>query len=282
MGTALTSEHLPLLRKGEPKVILAYDGDKAGVAAALKGAVMLSHARFDGGVVLFPDGQDPADMISKGESGVVASLFRNSKQLIPFVIEQLAGQYDLRNPKEKENAYGVIRNYMSGLSEIMRESYISNASSILGVATSMFTRGNRNSPLPTSGTEKKYDIEQLSMLRTMMEYPRLTDDILNYLVPEMLGDYAGHFDAIVREEWSNHMLVELSLNENTIVMEEVDLWRSVQSMQIIYYSRMLEKINSNNTLSVAAKIKLIRKLKMDIIPKLKRGERVFYDSTITI
>ena len=36
LGTALTPEHLPLLRKGEPKVIMAYDGDKAGRAAALK------------------------------------------------------------------------------------------------------------------------------------------------------------------------------------------------------------------------------------------------------
>ena len=39
LGTALTAEHLPLLRKGDPKVILAYDGDKAGVAAALKASV---------------------------------------------------------------------------------------------------------------------------------------------------------------------------------------------------------------------------------------------------
>lgn len=282
MGTALTGEHLPLLRKGEPKVILAYDGDKAGVAAALKGAVMLSHAGFDGGVVLFPDGQDPADMISKGESGVVASLFRNSKQLIPFVIEQIALQYDLRNPKDKENAYGAVRNYMNGLSEIMRESYVSYAASILNIPLAMFTRGNKRTPIVANATEKKYDIEQLSMLRTMMEFPRLIDDILNYLVADMLGEYTEHFNAIVREEWSNPMLVELSLNENSIVMEEADLWKSIQSMQIRYYSRMLEKINSNETLSIAAKIKLIRKLKMDIIPKLKRGERVFYDSTITI
>ncbi|MFY4804729.1 toprim domain-containing protein, partial [Aliarcobacter butzleri] len=31
LGTALTVERLPLLRRGEPKVILAYDGDEAGL-----------------------------------------------------------------------------------------------------------------------------------------------------------------------------------------------------------------------------------------------------------
>ena len=54
MGTALTTEHLPLLRKGDPKIILAYDGDKAGQAAALKAAQMLSHGGFDGGCGSFP------------------------------------------------------------------------------------------------------------------------------------------------------------------------------------------------------------------------------------
>ena len=53
LGTALTAEHLPLLRKGEPKIFLAYDGDKAGRAAAYKASKLLSMSGFDGGVVLF-------------------------------------------------------------------------------------------------------------------------------------------------------------------------------------------------------------------------------------
>jgi DNA primase len=53
LGTALTNEHLPLLRKGDPKIILAYDGDKAGVAVLLK-LLLCYPCWFDGGVVLFP------------------------------------------------------------------------------------------------------------------------------------------------------------------------------------------------------------------------------------
>jgi len=282
MGTALTSEHLPLLRKGEPKIILAYDGDKAGVAAALKGAVMLSKASFDGGVVLFPDGQDPADMISKNQSGAVAVLFRNTKPFIPFVIEQIASQYDLRNPKAKEDAFNEVRSYMSGLSEIMRESYFSVAATTLGLSIGIFTKGSRSNAKISNSNDTKYDIEQLSLLRTMMEYPQLNDDVLNFITAEMMGEYNYHFNTIVREEWSDITLVELSLNEHAKVMSESDMWRSVQNLQIRHYSNMLDKINNNNTVSIAVKIKLIRKLKMEIIPKLKRGEKVFYDSTITI
>jgi len=65
LGTALTASHLPTLKKGEPKVILAYDGDKAGQAAALKAAKLLSANSFEGSVVLFPEGKDPADMVKE-------------------------------------------------------------------------------------------------------------------------------------------------------------------------------------------------------------------------
>ncbi len=67
LGTALTAEHLPLLRRGEPKVILAYDGDKAGLAAAFKASVMLSQSEFEGGVIIFADGMDPADMVNNNK-----------------------------------------------------------------------------------------------------------------------------------------------------------------------------------------------------------------------
>ncbi|MDP1785199.1 MAG: DNA primase, partial [Sulfuricurvum sp.] len=66
LGTALTAEHLPLLRKGEPRVLVAYDGDKAGRAAALKASKLLSMGGFEGGVILFEGGKDPADMIKEG------------------------------------------------------------------------------------------------------------------------------------------------------------------------------------------------------------------------
>ncbi|MCK4441657.1 MAG: DNA primase, partial [Sulfurovaceae bacterium] len=84
LGTALTQEHLPILRKGEPHIILAYDGDKAGVNAALKASTMLTQNGFDGSVVLFPNGADPADMIAQNQIQEVANLLQNGQPLIPF------------------------------------------------------------------------------------------------------------------------------------------------------------------------------------------------------
>ena len=138
MGTALTTEHLPLLRKGDPKIILAYDGDKAGQAAALKAAQMLAHAGFDGGVVLFPDGQDPADLIAKGQSEEVSKLLRGAKPLIPFVLEQTIDAFDLNDPRAKEAAFGNAKQFLDTLTPIIKDAYIPLAATHLGVSPALF------------------------------------------------------------------------------------------------------------------------------------------------
>jgi len=66
MGTALTEAHAKLIAKNRWRTLLCYDGDRAGIAAALKAARLLSAHGIYGGVVIFPEGKDPADMVKRG------------------------------------------------------------------------------------------------------------------------------------------------------------------------------------------------------------------------
>ncbi|MDD5406505.1 MAG: DNA primase [Sulfurovaceae bacterium] len=278
LGTALTNEHLPLLRKGEPKVILAYDGDKAGIAAALKAAQMLSIAGFDGGVVLFPNGQDPADLIAKNESGLVAKLFREYKPHIEFVIEKLSSGYDLSNPKEKESAFGVIRSFLGGLSDVLQESYIPFAASTLGVSAALFGKGKKVQRLQTVSSQTKYDIEQLSLLKTLLEYPRLINDVLDMIHPKMFGIYEEYFHAVISGDNEHQLVRQLLLNENAKVMSETDLQKALRNFLIKYYKDKRKSIMMDNTVSMGRKILLNNKICKEIIPKLERGEIVEYES----
>jgi len=121
LGTALTVEHLPLLRKGEPKVVMAYDGDKAGRNAALKASRLLSAGGFSGGVVIFEEGLDPADMVKNGAVEELASMFRNTKPFIEFVLDEVLSLYDLRDPKAKEVCMNEGLAYLKTLSPLLQE-----------------------------------------------------------------------------------------------------------------------------------------------------------------
>ena len=276
LGTALTEEHLPILRKGEPHIVLAYDGDKAGVAAALKAAVMLTEGGFDGSVVLFPDGQDPADMIAKGEVQEAANLLRHGQPLIPFVIEMMAKSYDLNNPREKEVSFGHLKAYLDNLSPIIRDAYVAHASTVLGVNSALFG-GN----VKLENTKARFeegnrdDVGRLSIIKTLFENRHFINKVTNVIEPSMFGNYAGLLDAVIKKE-ENSTLTGLSLDETIKVMSEEELKKSLASFLFRHYTLQLKSIITDTSMPLAKKSFLIRKIKIDIMPRLKRGELVSY------
>jgi len=280
MGTALTPEHLPLLRKGEPKVILAYDGDKAGQAAALKAAHMLSHAGFDGGVVLFPDGQDPADLIAKGQSEEVANLLRGAKPLIPFVLEQTIYAYDLNDPRAKEAAFGNAKQFLDTLTPIIKDAYIPMAATLLGISPALFGKQTNPGRTRENISQKRDDVAQLSILKTLLEKPNLIDSVLDVVDVPMFGGYAELFSALINGEKEHPHLMGLAVDDTFQVMNEEELQDVLRSFLIKHYDVKLKNIVADTGMPFAKKSFMIRKIKTDIIPRLKRGELVSFDTNI--
>jgi len=282
LGTALTTEHLPLLRRGDPHIVLAYDGDKAGVAAALKAARMLSAGGFDGGVVLFPDGQDPADMIAGGREEEVAKLLREATPLIPFVIETIARSHDLSDPRAKEAAFAAVKQFLSSLSQIMQDAYIPTASTWLGLSPALFSKGVAHSQLRERFAQKKEDVALLSLFKTLLEKPQLIDEVLDVIDSSMFGEYRELFEALMREERGHPRLVGLSIDDSIQTLSEEELRKSLLWLLSLYYRQQYQAIAKDSSLSYQKKSFLMRKIKTDIIPRLKRGELVAYESFGTI
>lgn len=279
MGTALTAEHLPMLRKGDPKIILAYDGDKAGKAAALKASQMLSVAGFDGGVVLFPDGQDPADLIASGHSEKVAALLRDAKPLIPFVIEKICEGYDLNDPRAKEASFGAVKQFLEGLSQIIKDAYVPLAATILGVAPALFGKQANVSQARESFSEQKSDVAQLGILKTLLEKPELIDTVLNVIDISMFKQYEGLFTALINNEKEHPGLMGLSVDETFQVMNEEELKNVLRNFLIKHYEMKAKSIVADTNIPFSKKSFIIRKIKTDIIPKLKKGELVSFDTS---
>ncbi|MCB4757899.1 MAG: DNA primase [Sulfurovum sp.] len=278
LGTALTSEHLPLLRKGEPKITLAYDGDKAGVAAALKAAQMLSYSGFDGGVVLFPDGQDPADLIAKGQSTMVTKLLREAKPIIPFVLEKMVEEHNLNDPRSKEVAFGAVKQFLFRLTPIIRDAYLPIAATLIGVSPAMFGAQAQSAKARENFSQAKDDIAQLSILKTLLEKPKLVDFVLDVVDVKFFGRYVELLEAFIRGEKEHPKLVGLSLDENIKVMDEKELEQALVQMLQAYYEEKLRNLPRQKNLSSTEKMYQIRKIKIDILPKLKKGELVIFES----
>lgn len=67
-GTALSTHQIRLLRRFTPNIVLLYDGDEAGIHAAMRGTDMLLSEGMNIKVLLFPDGDDPDSFARKHTS----------------------------------------------------------------------------------------------------------------------------------------------------------------------------------------------------------------------
>ena len=88
MGTALTPDHVRHLSKYCKKVVLTYDGDKAGQAATAKALDELK--QFDVEIVSLPDNMDPDEFIAKqGEAALEQVLTKSRMTGVEFLIHYL-------------------------------------------------------------------------------------------------------------------------------------------------------------------------------------------------
>jgi DNA primase len=276
LGTALTSEHLPLLRKGEPKVFVAYDGDKAGRAAAFKAAKLLSTSGFDGGVILFGEGKDPADMIKEGLIEELNTLLHRPIAFIEFVITEMINAYDLQDPKAKETALHESIGYLKTLSPLMQEEYRPFLASNLNISNKLIALNNVNQtkqsrPLTLSSNE---DTEELNFIKTILERPHITNSLLDFLDASMFQHHAPEFEAAIQGRTNDPRLGALMMNNSMRVFEGDDgVKRALLRFLETHYSRELKKLNTQNTVSFEQKSYLIRQMR-DKITRLKKGELV--------
>ncbi|QDF29690.1 DNA primase [Halarcobacter anaerophilus] len=274
LGTALTKEHLPLLRRGEPKVIVAYDGDKAGLNAAFKASVMLSQSEFEGGVVIFGGGKDPADMVNEGKVEELNKIFANPMPFIPFAIDYIISKYNINNPSEKQKALLETNDYLKSLGLIYQDEYKRYIAQKLNIRESLVkvsTDVNRKKELNLT----KIDIAELSVIKYILEDKKSLDNILDIVDETMFEFHKNEFIMAVKEP-DNTLLNGILLNENILDYNYEELHRQLFRFLIKFYSNRLREIQYNKSYEFREKANLLRKIK-DNIYQLKQGKLVSYN-----
>ncbi len=104
MGTAFGAEHARLLSRHATKVVVAFDGDSAGQAAAERTVGVFLGSGFQVNVLPLPAGQDPDSFLAdKGAEGLATAL-RSALPALAFLLSRAGERADLRSPQGKAQA----------------------------------------------------------------------------------------------------------------------------------------------------------------------------------
>lgn len=275
LGTALTQEHLPLLAKGNPKILLAFDGDKAGLQAAFRAATLLSLAGKQGGVVLFEEGLDPADMVKNGEIQALNHLFDAPIPFIDYVLESILKCYNLHNAQQKEDCLKECLEYLHQLSAVIQEEYRLWLSRHLGLPKHLIPIKNSNKlkkeATPTINQHSLYDLPEKIIIKSVLENMELLEFVLNYLEPEMFHTQQEAYSKLLNNELKDPLLIGILLDESIKPQDKEHL--KVQIIMVLYqhYDQKRKALSFDKSLSLRQKAFLLRKYHR-YLDNLKKGD----------
>ena len=138
-GTALSERQIHLLHRFTHNIVLLYDGDEAGIKAALRGTDMLLKEGMNVKVMLLPDGDDPDSFARKHSADEFRAYIKEHQtDFIEFKTKVLL--QGVSDPRERSEAISSIIQSISVISDpIVMATYIQDCSVRLGYSEQTLT-----------------------------------------------------------------------------------------------------------------------------------------------
>jgi len=155
-GTALTKQQILLIKRFTSNITVLYDGDAAGIHAALRGIDMFLSEGFNVKVVLLPDGEDPDSFArSHNASDFIEYIRHNQTDFIRFKINLL--RTEMGDDPQKRAA--LIKDITLSIAQIpdriTRQVYISDAAERMQIGEKLLLGEVLKQRRALYGTDKK-------------------------------------------------------------------------------------------------------------------------------
>ncbi len=133
-GTALTEMQLKTIGRFAGDVRLAFDTDKAGIAATERAIPVASKAGVTLGVITIPEGKDPDELIQRDPT-LWQEAIRSHVYAIDWLIDRLSSAYDLASGNGKKQFSDALMPVIRGLKDpVEQEHYLRQAAQLTRVS----------------------------------------------------------------------------------------------------------------------------------------------------
>lgn len=178
-GTALTSSQIRLIKRFTDNVTLMYDGDNAGITAALKTIDLLLLEGMNVQLILFPNGDDPDSFCRKYTKEEISKYFEENEQDIVSFKAHIMLQGNAKNDpiKKAQITQNIVQSIALISDPIISSVFIREASQILGVSEPAIIKAIQTTKQNNYAAEvRKFEIEQRRLIAKQDREERESDD----------------------------------------------------------------------------------------------------------
>jgi DNA primase len=135
MGTALTQGQADLLARFVDDVIIVYDRDAAGSAAALRGMQILGNSGLTVRVARLDEGEDPDSVVRAGGAEALREALDRAVPFYRFYVEELRGRFDPTSVGGKERILNETREFARGIRSLpLRHAFAAELGGLLDLS----------------------------------------------------------------------------------------------------------------------------------------------------
>ncbi len=211
MGTALTDQHIHLLKRNTDQILICYDSDSAGLNAANRAVNMLQDHEFSVKVALMPDNLDPDDYIKEfGEKSFVSEVIGASLTYMAFKMHYLRRGKNVNNEGDRIQYIEEVLKEISRLpNAVERDHYLRQLSSEFSLSLDaleqqqrqVFFTERKKGTLPQPAAPKKMALQyehklkpahhnaEMKLIAHMLKSRDMT-----FKIQQLLGQTVFHVD----------------------------------------------------------------------------------------
>ncbi len=277
-GTALTAEHLKLIKRYTENVFLLFDSDNAGQEASLRALTLSYQHNIFPKIITLPEGYKDVDELANTADGKEKfdTQRKNSQDGFYVIFQNLKKKFDLTSPIDKQKILNILFELILNINSIpMQDHYLQVLGEKLGIRYEImdvqyrqFAKNEGKFILQqnTRKTEKKYEIDRELLVAALFYQDFISQFVETHdrraNIRELIGYIISHLpestiSQAAKDESNHEKLLELQLrrdkelNEGNI--EEEKKYLAMKQIILPIIQSHIQRITKDNKISSETK-----------------------------
>ena len=216
-GTALTQEQIRLIQRLTQNIVVLFDGDAAGLRAALRGIDMILSQGMNVKVCSFPEGEDPDSFAKSHSLEEVQTFFsENAKDFIQFKASLLMKEAQNDPVKKAATIKDMVDSIAKIPDAIQREVYVQSCAAIMEISEEVLfsALAQKRAKEVNAQNKRKPNVPQMQVVQPVA--PALKVDELYELEKQIITLLMLYGD---REETFQESVLQFSEASEEVVEE---------------------------------------------------------------
>ncbi len=218
LGTALTENHVRILKRFSDHFITCFDSDESGAAATIRALPLSLDEGITCAVIRLPGKHDPDSFLQGEHRNEFQEMLSQAIPIFDFFIEEVLSKLDLTSADGKAKAVDEILPMVERIpNRIIRESYVKKLSERLALKEEVVLDAMKSTPRRREGRR-----EELKQVIEKKMYPKTEEAILQIML-HFTHTIPGIAEDGVIEDFENEELRKAAKTLKEIYFEKGDL-----------------------------------------------------------